>query len=45
MIAYGSGDDDDEADIGDFTPGIIEQATMSMNLKIFRYDPLKLNPI
>ena len=41
MIAYGSGDDDDEADIGDFTPGIIEQATMSMNLKIFRYDPLK----
>ena len=40
MIAFGAGEEE-EVDDGDFTPGIIEQAMMSLNLKIFRYDPLK----
>ena len=40
MIAYGSGDEEDGIDDGDFTPGIIEQPTLSMSLRIFRYDPV-----
>tara|TARA_B100000700_G_scaffold39492_2_gene39747 strand:+ start:636 stop:2807 length:2172 start_codon:yes stop_codon:yes gene_type:complete len=40
MIAYGSGDEDDGASTGDFTPGQIEQAELSITMRIFRYNPL-----
>ena len=40
MIAYGSGDEDDGASAGDFTPGQIEQAAISITMRIFRYNPL-----
>ena len=39
MIAYGAGDDEDSADDGDYAPGKIEQAVISITMKIFRYDP------
>ncbi len=38
MIAYGSGEEE-EADIGDFTPGQIVQADLSITMRIFRYNP------
>jgi flavodoxin/succinate dehydrogenase/fumarate reductase-like Fe-S protein/ferredoxin len=40
MIAYGSGDEDDGASDGDFTPGAIIQPTISLTMRIFRYDPI-----
>jgi len=40
MIAYGSGDEDDDASDGDFTPGAIIQPTISLTMRIFRYDPI-----
>ena len=41
MIAYGAGDEDDEGADGDFNPPTIEQAPMSLTMRIFRYDPIK----
>ena len=38
MKAYGAGDDDDVVE-GDFAPGIIEQADLTITLEIFRYSP------
>ncbi|MBG46108.1 MAG: hypothetical protein CMB76_06275 [Euryarchaeota archaeon] len=38
MIAYGSGEEE-EADTGDFTPGQIVQADLSITMRIFRYNP------
>ena len=40
MIAYGSGDEDDSASDGDFTPGAIIKPTVSLTMRIFRYDPI-----
>ena len=40
MIAYGSGDEDDGGFDGDFTPGQIEQAEISLTMRIFRYNPI-----
>ena len=39
MIAYGLGGDDDDQESGDFAPAIIEQAEISITMRIFRYDP------
>ena len=39
MIAFGAGEEE-EADVGDFTPGQIVQADLSITMRIFRYDPL-----
>ena len=41
MIAYGAGDDEGDADDGDFTPPEIIMPTLSITMKIFRYDPIK----
>lgn len=41
MKAHGAGDEDDGADAGDYTPGVVEQPELSVTLKIFRYDPIK----
>ena len=38
MKAYGAGDDDDVVE-GDFAPGIIEKADLTITLEIFRYCP------
>jgi len=38
MKAYGAGDDDDVVE-GDFAPGIIEKADLTITLEIFRYSP------
>ena len=38
MIAYGAGDDDDVVE-GDFAPGIIEKADLTITLEVFRYCP------
>ena len=38
MKAYGAGDDDDVVE-GDFAPGIIEKADLTVTLEIFRYCP------
>jgi len=38
MKAYGAGDDDDIVE-GDFAPGIIEKADLTITLEIFRYCP------
>ena len=38
MIAYGAGDEE-EADVGDFTPGKVEQELISVTMRIFRYNP------
>ncbi len=38
MKAYGAGDDDDVIE-GDFAPGVIEQAELTITLEIFRYCP------
>jgi len=38
MIAYGAGDEEEE-DGGDFTPGKVEQAVISVTMRIFRYSP------
>ena len=40
MIAYGSGDEEDDASDGDFTPAPIVQAAISLTMRIFRYDPI-----
>ena len=40
MIAYGSGDEEDDASDGDFTPAPIVQAAISFTMRIFRYDPI-----
>ena len=40
MIAYGSGDEDDGGDAGDFTPANIVQPAISLTMRIFRYDPI-----
>ncbi|MCH1527499.1 MAG: flavodoxin domain-containing protein [Candidatus Poseidoniaceae archaeon] len=39
MIAYGSGDEDDGASDGDFTPANIVESTISLTMRIFRYNP------
>ena len=39
MIAYGSGEEEDESD-GDFTPANIVQLDISVTMRIFRYDPI-----
>ena len=39
MIAYGAGDEDEDAADGDYTPGKIEQAAISITMRIFRYNP------
>ena len=39
MIAYGSGEEEDESD-GDFTPPSIVVAEISVTMKLFRYDPI-----
>ena len=39
MIAYGSGEEEDESD-GDFTPPSIVVAEISVTMKSFRYDPI-----
>ena len=39
MIAYGAGDEDESAADGDYTPGKIEQAAISITMRIFRYNP------
>ena len=41
MISYGAGDEDDADDDGDFTPPEIVMPTLSITMKIFRYDPIK----
>ncbi|MEC8681742.1 MAG: flavodoxin domain-containing protein [Candidatus Thermoplasmatota archaeon] len=38
MKAYGAGDDDDVVE-GDFAPGVIEKADLTITLEIFRYCP------
>ena len=38
MMAYGAGDDDDVVE-GDFAPGIIEKADLTITLEVFRYCP------
>ena len=38
MKAYGAGDDDDVVE-GDFAPGIIEKADLTITLELFRYCP------
>ena len=40
MIAYGSGEEEDESD-GDFTPANIVQLDISVTMRIFRYDPIQ----
>jgi flavodoxin/succinate dehydrogenase/fumarate reductase-like Fe-S protein/ferredoxin len=40
MAAYGAGDEDDGADEGDFSPPSILHATISLTMRIFRYDPI-----
>ena len=40
MIAYGSGDEEDDASDGDFTPAPIVQTAISLTMRIFRYDPI-----
>tara|TARA_Y100000768_G_scaffold110194_1_gene81041 strand:- start:237 stop:2411 length:2175 start_codon:yes stop_codon:yes gene_type:complete len=39
MIAYGAGDEDEDAADGDYAPGKIEQAAISITMRIFRYNP------
>ena len=39
MIAFGAGDEE-EADVGDFTPGQIVQADLSITMRILRYNPI-----
>ena len=39
MIAFGAGEEE-EADVGDFTPGQIVQADLSITMRIFRYNPI-----
>ncbi len=41
MIAYGSGDDDDDASDGDYTPADIIKPVISLTMRLFRYDPIK----
>mgnify|MGYP001174403269 CR=1 FL=1 len=40
MIAYGAGDEDDGASDGDFAPPEIVMPTISLTMKIFRYNPV-----